>query len=83
MRRKLALGVAAAIVGGTLTLGTAPAYACHNDIILSENPIHNWICGMVHETPVGEKLDQYSQEIAETVHTIYCTVQPTAPACTL
>ena len=73
MRRKLALGVAAAIVGGTLTLGTAPAHACHNDIILSENPIHNWICMTVHETGVEDRIAGYYQEL-------YCVLTQD-PAC--
>lgn len=48
MRRKLGL-IAAAVVTANLIVLAAPAHACHDVIITSENPIYNWACMTVHD----------------------------------
>ncbi len=74
MRRKLTLATAAMVATAfTVTGPAAPAHACHNDIILSENPIHNWICMTVHDTGVEEKVADYYQQL-------YCALTHD-PAC--
>ncbi|HEX2056875.1 MAG TPA: hypothetical protein VHI71_00760 [Actinomycetota bacterium] len=64
MRKSLTLATAGMIATAFMVAGpAAPAQACHNDIILSENPIHNWVCWTVHETGVEEKLADYVQQL--------------------
>ncbi len=73
MRKKVTLLAASALAAGILTTGAGPAYACHDDIFISENPIHNWACGTVDETGIEEKVEAYLREL-------YCTITQD-PAC--
>lgn len=75
MRRKLTLATAGIIATASTMAGpAAPARACHNDIILSENPIYNWVCWTVHETVAEDRVEAYLQQV-------YCmlTHDPTCP----
>lgn len=74
MRTTATLATAGLIAAAFTTMGpAAPAHACHDDIIISENPIHNWVCWTVHETGVEDKVEGYLQEL-------YCTLT-NDPAC--
>ena len=69
MRRKVALVVAAGVAGSLTALGPAtPAHACHDDIFISENPIHNGICWTIHETGIEERIAEHYREL-------YCTLK--------
>lgn len=69
MGRKLTLAAAGVIAAAFTTIGPAsPALACHDDIFISENPIHNGICWTIHDTDVEERIAEYYQQV-------YCTLK--------
>lgn len=74
MRRKSTIAIAGIFTAALTMAGPAvPAHACHNDIFISENPIHNGICWTVHETGIEET-------IAAHLERLYCKVTHD-PAC--
>lgn len=74
MRNRLALATVGIVAtASAVAVPAGPAHACHDDIIISENPVHNWVCWTVHETGVEDRVEQHVQEI-------YCTITQD-PAC--
>lgn len=69
MRTKSAVAVAGIVAAAFTAIGpAAPAHACHDDIFISENPIHNGICWTIHDTDLEERIAEYYEQV-------YCTLK--------
>lgn len=69
MPKKLTLATAALVATAFTAVGpAAPAHACHDDIFISENPIHNGICWTIHDTDLEERIAEYYEQL-------YCTLK--------